>query len=100
MIKHIVFFKFKDFAEGENKTTNMAKAKVMLDGLVGRVPSLLSMCAGPGVPGSASDWDFALITEFDSPEALQQYTNHPEHKKVSDFISKVRAERAFVDFTF
>lgn len=100
MIKHIVFFKFKDFAEGADKAGNIARGRQMLEDLVGRVPTLLSMSAGPNAVDGASAWDFALVAEFKDREGLQEYVVHPEHKKVSAFMSKVRTERASVDFEF
>lgn len=100
MIKHIVFFKFKEFAEGAGKTDNIAKGKAMLENLVGRVPSLLSLSAGANAVEGASVWDFALVAEFEDAEGLRQYIDHPEHRKVSEFMSKVRSERASVDFPY
>jgi hypothetical protein len=98
MLRHIVFFKFKEFAEGANKETNIARGKEMLEKLVGRVPTLVSMSAGANVNEGSFAWDFALIAEFQDAEALQQYVVHPEHKKVSEFMSKVRTDRATVDY--
>lgn len=98
MIKHIVFFNFQDEANGYTKAENIATAKSMLLNLMGRVPTLLSMEAGPNAVDGPSAWDFALVAEFADEEALQQYVEHPEHKKVSAFMSSVRSRRASVDF--
>lgn len=100
MIKHIVLFNFKETALGADKAANIARAKAMLENLVGRIPTLLSMSAGPNAVPGATAWDFALVAEFETIEALQQYTVHPEHKKVSEFMSSVRSDRASVDFEF
>jgi hypothetical protein len=100
MIKHIVFFNFKDFAEGATKAENIARGKAMLENLVGAVPTLVSMSAGPNIAGGSTAWDFALVAEFEDIDALQQYVVHPEHKKVSEFMGKVRSDRASVDFEF
>lgn len=100
MLKHIVFFNFKANAKGADKSANIAKAKAMLENLMGRVPTLLSMSAGSNVVENPSAWDFALVAEFADAEALKQYAEHPEHRKVSAFMSKVRSERASVDFEF
>jgi hypothetical protein len=98
MIKHIVFFKFKEEACGHTKTENLLAAKTGLEGLLGKVPSLRSMTAGPNaVPGPTS-WDFALIAEFDDVDGLRTYTDHPEHKKIAAFIAEARYERAAVDY--
>lgn len=100
MIKHIVFFNFKDEAGGADKAANMAHAREILLSLMGRVPTLRAMACGPNaVPGETA-WDFALVAEFDDVEGLQQYTVHPEHKKVSAFMREVRSARAAVDFEF
>lgn len=100
MIKHIVFFNFKDGACGATKAENMAKAKEMLLNLMGKVPALRSMSAGPNAVEGACAWDFALVAEFDTVEALKHYVEHPAHKAVSSFMSQVRTERASVDFEF
>ncbi len=100
MIKHIVFFNFKEEAGGHNKAENIAMAKAMLLNLLGKVPTLRRMQAGPNAACGGTAWDFALVAEFDSLEALEEYVVHPEHKKVSAFMSEVRSDRAFVDFEF
>ena len=100
MIKHIVFFNFKDEAGGRPKAENIAIARSMLLNLLGRVPTLRSMQAGPNAVDGASAWDFALVAEFDDEESLRQYVEHPEHRKVSAFMSSVRTERASVDFEY
>lgn len=100
MIKHIVFFNFKQEAGGRTKMENIAIARTMLLNLLGKVPTLRSMHAGQNEACGGTAWDFALVAEFDSLEALQEYVVHPEHKKVSAFMSEVRSDRAFVDFEF
>jgi hypothetical protein len=100
MIRHIVFFRLKEFAEGAGRAENAAKAKAMLEGLMGRVPTLLSMSAGPNTVAGEYAWDFGLVAEFRDAEGLKQYVVHPEHRKVSEFMSKVRTERASADIEF
>ena len=100
MIKHIVMFKFKDEALGQTKEENLKQGNEMLEALMGKVPTLRSMAAGPNLLAGATAWDIALIAEFDDIEGLKAYTDHPEHKKVSAFMGQVRTERAAVDFEF
>lgn len=100
MIKHIVFFNFRETAEGAGREENIRKAKAMLEALLGRVPSLLSLSAGPNAVEGETAWDFALVAEFEDVEGLKQYVVHPEHRKVSEFMSKVRTQRASVDYQF
>ena len=42
--------------------------------------------------------DMVLVTEFDSKEDLDLYAVHPEHVKVSDYVTKVRSERTVTDY--
>ena len=97
MIKHIVLWKLKEFAEGADKAENVRKLKAMLEALPGKVPVIRALETGVnGIPSEAA-WDVALIAEFDSPEDLDIYQKHPEHVKVAEFVGKVRTERALVD---
>lgn len=98
MVKHIVLWRLKDFAEGADKAANAGKIKVALEGLQGRIPGLVSIEVGVDFERSAAAFDVALYSVFESREALAAYQVHPEHKKVADFILRVRSERAVVDY--
>lgn len=97
MIKHIVLWKLKDFAEGADKAENIRKMKAMLEALPGKVPVIRSLEVGVNSIPSVASWDVALIAGFDSPDDLEVYQKHPEHVKVSEFVGKVRKDRALVD---
>ena len=77
MIKHIVFFRLLDEAEGHTKQEN---AQIIKDGLL-----------------SLRD-DICLICEFRTWEDVDTYRNHPEHLKVAGYIAKCRSARAAVDY--
>lgn len=98
MIKHIVMWKFKDEACGLSKEENLKRVKTMLEGLVGVIPELISLQVGIDVLNSAMSYDMALICEFETMEALEAYKVNPNHKEISDYVAKVREERACVDF--
>ncbi|MBE6938005.1 MAG: Dabb family protein [Ruminococcaceae bacterium] len=95
MIRHIVFWKLKDEAEGGTKAENIAKIKAMLERLVGIVPGLVSAQVGANVNGG--EYDACLVSEFESMEALHAYDSHPEHLKVRSFVKAVRISRTSVD---
>jgi hypothetical protein len=99
MIKHIVLWKLKDFAEDADKAENIEKMKTMLETLPGKVPVIRSFEVGVNTIPSGASWDVVLIAGFDSPEDLETYQTHPEHLKVGEFIGKVRTDRALVDFS-
>ncbi len=101
MIRHIVMFQFKPKADGRSKKENVVIAKDMLEKLQGVVPTLRSSYVGQNHElANQENYDLVLVSEFESLEALQEYIVHPAHKKVGEFISKVREKRACVDFEF
>jgi quinol monooxygenase YgiN len=98
MIKHIVFFRLKDQAEGGTKAENAARVKRDLEALAGRIPGLLRLEVGIDVDRSPAAFDVALYSEFTDQAALDAYQKHPEHLAAAAFIGKVRSERAVVDY--
>lgn len=98
MIKHIVFFKFKDQAEGADKATNAAKVKALLESCANLVPGTRAMEAALAAPGMECTYDLVLYSEFEDQAALDAYQNHPDHVKVKQFIGAVRSERQCMDY--
>jgi calcineurin-like phosphoesterase family protein len=98
MLKHIVMWRLKDFAEGANKKENARKIKSQLEGLKRKIKEIRYIEVGINTNDSSDSYDIVLYSEFDSSEELRIYQNHPEHLKVGDFVSKVRLERKVVDF--
>lgn len=96
MVKHIVFWSFKDNANGMTKAEILKKVKHDLEALVGIVPGLLK--AEVGIGFNPKGYDACLYSEFDSKESLEGYQDHPEHVKVREFITAVRTERAVCDY--
>jgi hypothetical protein len=98
MIKHIVFWKLKDFAEGASKKENAIKVKAMLEEMRGKIPGMLKLEVGINFEASDSACDISLYSEFESRAALDAYQIHPEHMKVKEFLPLVRTERYVVDY--
>lgn len=102
MIKHIVMFKLKD-SDGKTAMENAAIAKEMADKLPSLVPSIRKMEVRINSEAAPeSNFELALICDFDDIKGLDEYQNHPEHKKFGAFISTVRAEngRACIDYEY
>lgn len=100
MIKHIVMFKLKD-TDGKTAYENALEAKAMADKLPALVPSIRKMDTVINSKAAPeSNYDIALICEFDDMAGLDEYQNHPDHKKFGAFIAGIRAEggRACIDF--
>jgi hypothetical protein len=98
MIRHIVMWKLKDFAEGASREENARRAKAALEGLGGRIPGLLRIEAGVNFTVHEAAWDLVLFAEFAGRDDLEIYLKHPEHAAAAEFIGKVRDQRAVVDY--
>jgi len=96
-VKHIVMWKLRDFAEGKTKEENFKFIKESLENLPGLIPEIKFIEVGRNL-NADSPFDAVLYSEFDSPEDLEIYQNHPEHKKISAYVSKVRDERIVGDY--
>jgi hypothetical protein len=98
MIKHIVFWKLKDFAEGATKKENAQKIKAQLEGLKMKIKEVRALEVGVNINDSADSYDIALYSEFASLEDLKRYQHHPEHIKAGDFVINLRLDRKVVDY--
>lgn len=98
MIKHIVMWKFKDYAEGATKQENILKVKSMLEALPGKIDFIREMQVNINVNPKEGMYDAVLLSTFDSLEDVQRYRVHPEHKKISSFVALIREDRASVDY--
>ena len=98
MIKHIVMWKFKDYAEGASKQENVLKVKSMLEALPEKIDFIREMHVHINVNPKEGMYDAVLISAFDSLEDVNNYRVHPEHKKISSFVALIKEDRASVDF--
>ena len=98
MIKHIVMWRLKETANGNDKATNARFIKEKLESLRGRIPGLLTLEVGIDYSAVESSSDLVLYSEFESRAALDAYQEHPAHKAVMPFVLEARAERRQVDF--
>lgn len=94
MIVHIVMFAFKE----ENRQENLQKTKVMLEALVDKIPSLLSMEVGLDFMQSERSFDLVLTSTFEDKEGLSTYATHPAHLEVVSFIKEVTETAKVVDY--
>jgi quinol monooxygenase YgiN len=100
MVKHIVFWKLKDEANGMSKAENAKAIKQKLEDLNGKIEGCIKLEVGFDFLNSVESVDVVLYSEFESKEALDFYANHPLHKAVMPFIAEARSERRVVDYEF
>ena len=98
MIRHIVAWRLKDSALGNDKAANARLLKEKLEALPAQIPVLRSLAVGLDFSATENSADVVLVTEFESRAALAAYQVHPEHKAVVAFVSQVVAERRLVDY--
>ena len=98
MIKHIVFWRLAEESDGHTKAENLARMKAAIEGMRETVPGIVDLEVGIDFERSAAAWDIALLSAFESREALDAYQAHPEHDKVRKLVGGVVSERAVVDY--
>jgi len=87
-------FAFKE----ENKQENLQKTKEMLEALVDKIPTLLSMEVGLDFMQSERSFDLVLTSTFQDKEGLSTYATHPAHLEVVAFIKEVTEAAKVVDY--
>ena len=98
MVKHIVTWRLKDSACGNDKATNARLMREKLEALRGQIPGLLHLEVGLDFSATETSADVVLVTEFATREDLTAYQVHPAHKAVGIFVREVVSERRFVDY--
>jgi hypothetical protein len=96
MIRHVVAWKLTA-TEPSQKAADAAEITRLLTGLVGVVPSIVSLSVGPNMAYFESNWDVVLVADYEDLAGLDAYQTHPAHLEVLPQIRALVAERAAVD---
>lgn len=91
MVKHIVLYTFN---EGVNKEEAITVIRDSLYPLVGRIPGLQQL----EVKLAFNGMDYALYSEFESREALENYAVHPLHEAAKGNFKHYIATRVAADY--
>lgn len=96
MIKHIVFFKFKqNTAEKE-----IREFEESIQALPASIDEIRHLESGRDVIRSERSFDMALIVDFDDLDAGERYQKHPDHLKVIEKAKNICADIKAVDYEF
>jgi hypothetical protein len=87
-------FAFKE----ENKETNLARVKSMLEAFPSQIESLKSMEVGIDISKSERSFDLVLTSMFDDQAGLSTYAVHPVHLDVVSIIKEVTTMAKVVDY--
>ena len=99
MVKHIVLWNFVETLSEEEKKEALNKMKQLLEPIKELVPGAVEIQV-LGNELSSSNKDVALISTFDTVEALATYQNHPAHVEAGKFVRSVTCNRACMDYRF
>ena len=98
MIKHIVMWRLKEHAAGNDKATNLQLLKSQLEALKDKIDGVLELEVGLDFVHAEASADIVLYTAFADRSVLDAYQAHPEHQAVVKFVNEVRSERYVVDY--
>lgn len=99
MVKHIILWTLNPELSADEKMEVKKGIKVGLEGLMGKVPGLMSVKVNIDGRLDSSNCDVMLDCTLDSPESLKAYATHPAHVEVAN--TKVRpysVQRVCLDF--
>ncbi len=94
MLRHVVFFKFKE-GIGEEEIVDLEKSLAALSPVI---PEILSYEFGRDVVRSERSYDLALVSTFEDVHSLQRYQKHPDHQIVLQKVNNLCESVLAVDF--
>ena len=100
MVKHIVFWRMKEEANGNDAETNIKIAVEKLDAVAKQFPKLKSITHHTSIFRGRHYWDYVEEMVFEDLDALKEWANFEPHKELHDFVESIRNERAAVDYEF
>ncbi len=92
MVKHIVIYTLK---EGVDKETAVQIIRDALEPLVGVIPGLTHMQIRRTFGGGM---DYALYSEFEDRDSLQNYARHPAHLAAKEKFWHFLDQRVCADY--
>ncbi|MES2935410.1 MAG: Dabb family protein [Pseudomonadota bacterium] len=100
MIRHIVMWKLKEYAEGADRLSNAQKMKTLLQACAAIVPGILRFDVALAQDGLESTSDVVFYAEFVDKNTLDAYQAHPQHQALKPFFAAVREGRQCMDTFF
>lgn len=98
MIRHIVWWTLKEFAEGRTAPENawhIQQTSAMLHGM----PALISVEVSAKVqPSTTVPAQVVLMSTHKDMEDLQKYKDNPVHQQFADMVGKLAASRNAIDY--
>nr|WP_312983948.1 Dabb family protein [Clostridioides sp.] len=96
MVRHVVLWNFDEKVSTEEKVISSKRIKVDLENLGKIVNGVIEIKVSINPLGS-SNVDIMLDSLFESEEDLNNYQNHPEHKKIGEYVKSLMCSRKCFD---
>lgn len=97
MVQHIVMWDFLDSFSAEEKKEAGEKMKALLEPIGKLVPGAKSIRVVVNEMES-SNKEVALISSFDTIDALLEYQVHPAHVEAGKYVRSVTCNRSCMDY--
>lgn len=98
MVKHVVMLRMKEYNNKTQKLENALKLKKAIEHLKIYIDDLKRIEVGLNFNEKPHSYDLVLTAAFETEKGLDNYRNHPEHKKLMVFLKTVTEESAVVDY--
>ena len=98
MVKHVLFWKLKDYAEGRSKAENIEILRQRVLALPQSIPQIRAIEFGTNFATVAAAFDVAVIVQFADKAGFEVFLEHPEHAALGPTVSAVRESWAVVDY--
>nr|WP_300678272.1 Dabb family protein [uncultured Acetatifactor sp.] len=99
MVRHIVLWNFVEGLSDAEKAEAGEKMKALLEPIQELIPGAVEIQVVPNQLAS-SNRDIALISTFETVEALSTYQNHPAHVEAGKYVRNVTCDRTCMDYEF
>ena len=99
MVRHIVLWNFVEGLSDAEKAEAGEKMKALLEPIQELIPGAVEIQVVPNQLAS-SNRDIALISTFETVEALSTYQNHPAQVEAGKYVGSVTCDRTCMDYEF
>lgn len=94
MLVHIVCWKYKTETDAKTRREHISRLRA----LAGLITNIESFDVGSDILSLDRSFDTGLVAHFTDREALDHYTDHPEHQVVAALGRQIAENVVSVDF--
>jgi hypothetical protein len=98
MVKHILFWRLKDQAEGRSKAENIDICRQRVLALPQSIPEIRAIEFGTNFANLPVAFDLAVILSFADKTDVETFVHHPDHMALGQAVNVMRESWAVVDY--